>query len=178
MRRIALPLVLAALAALSLGASELRRIDCDVTVAAPAVDVWKAWTTSDGARKFFAPDAKIELSIGGAYEIYFSKKAPEGTRGSEGCAILSYLPERMLSFSWNSPPDNPEIRKQHTWVVVRFDAVDDKHTRVSLTHMGFGEGKDWAEVKHHFEEAWPFVLNNLKESFEKGPIDWKKLGWE
>ncbi|MHC4780015.1 MAG: SRPBCC family protein, partial [Planctomycetota bacterium] len=60
-----------------------------VEVPAPIGDVWKAWTTSQGAATFFAPAAIIEAEVGGAYELYFMPDGPEGSRGSEGCRIHS-----------------------------------------------------------------------------------------
>ena len=47
-----------ALCATVAGAQE-RAITEKITVKANVDDVWKAWTTSDGIKSFFAPDAKV-----------------------------------------------------------------------------------------------------------------------
>ena len=73
-----------------------RSIVKEACIAAPPSEVWKAWTTAEGIRTFMAQDARIELRPGGPYEIYFNPNAEEGARGSEGCQVLSYIPERML----------------------------------------------------------------------------------
>ena len=39
-----------------------------------------------------------------AYELHFLEDAPEGRRGSESCRVLAFVPERLLSFTWNAPP--------------------------------------------------------------------------
>jgi uncharacterized protein YndB with AHSA1/START domain len=65
---------------------------------------WSKWTTHEGLKTFFGRDNKIELEIGGNFEIYFLMDNPVGLRGSETCKILSFLPREMLSFSWNAPP--------------------------------------------------------------------------
>ncbi len=143
-------------------------------VPAPVADVWSAWTTTDGVKTFFAPEAKIELSIDGAYELYFDLEAPAGQQGSEGVTVISYLPEEMLSFNWNAPPDFPEIRKERTWVVVGFSAVDQSSTKVKISHLGWGETKQWDQVYAYFDRAWDIVLSRLKERFEEGPISWKE----
>ncbi len=70
-----------------------------VVVTAPRTAVWKAWTTPAGLTSFLAPAAHVELRPGGPFEIFFVPDAPQGARGSEGCRILSYLPEQMLAFS-------------------------------------------------------------------------------
>ena len=140
--------------------------------------VWKAWTTSEGATTFFAPKARIELTPGGSYELYFDLQAPRGSRGGEGCRVLSFLPLEMLSFEWNAPPEFPEVRKQqtqeHTWVVLQFYPLAQGQTRVRLTHLGWMEGEEWEKVFQYFLRAWDIVLGRLVHMFSTGePIDWK-----
>lgn len=83
--------------------------------------MWWYWTTSEGLKSFFCESSRIEITPLGAYEIYFSMDWPEGERGSEGCKVLSYLPNKMLSFTWNAPPKYDEVRNHiyKTWVVIR-----------------------------------------------------------
>jgi len=153
-------------------AMSAKRIDAEVVVPASLKDVWDAWTTTTGVSTFFAPAANIELRPGGAYEMLFRPDGPKGSQGGEGCAVLTYRPMEMLSFTWNAPPEWPEIRKERTVVVVQLYDLDKSGTRVTLTHLGFGEGKDWDEVHHYFTEAWPVVLGRLQDRFVKGAIDW------
>ncbi|UCE96776.1 MAG: SRPBCC domain-containing protein [Candidatus Bathyarchaeota archaeon] len=97
---------------------QLRAIRKEIMVDAPVSEIWKAWTTTEGVLAFFAPKANIQLSIVGPYELLFDLDAPEGSQGGEGLKILSFLPEEMLSFEWNAPPQFPIVRRQRTWVVV------------------------------------------------------------
>src|SRR5439155_19424587 len=112
-----------------------RAIRKTVTVKAPVEDVWEAWTTAEGARTSFGPDARIELRPGGAYEIYFNPDEPEGDRGSEDCKVLAYRKPQFLVFSWNAPPESPSLRKGRakTRVDVRLEPSGHR-THVSLTH--------------------------------------------
>ncbi|MCP4684446.1 MAG: SRPBCC domain-containing protein [bacterium] len=144
-----------------------RRIDLETTVNASADDVWKLWTTSEGMKAFLVEEAHIDLEPGGPYEVYFDKTAPEGSRGSEGCRILSYLPNEMLSFSWNAPPTIPALRQLGpcTWVVVRFISQGDKKTQVKITHLGIMEGSEWDKYLEYFTNAWPMVLKACKKHF-------------
>lgn len=153
-------------------ARALRR---SVTLSAGVNDVWEAWTTVEGARTFFAPEARIELKPGGAYEIYFDLEAAEGLRGSEGCKVLAYRRPQFLVFSWNAPPKIPTLRNRRakTRVEVRLERDGDK-TEVTLTHSGWGKGADWDECFDYFERNWDVVLSRLKQRFESGPIDWSR----
>lgn len=153
-----------------------RVIRAEVIVPASADDVWQAWSTAEGVRSFFAPDCRVELEIGGAYEMYFDPSAPYGERGGEGVRILAIEPRKMLSFTWNAPPHLPEVRPQHTAVVVRLLALADGRTRVTLIHSGWGSSEQWDQAYRYFAVAWQkVVLPRLKERFERGPIDWDNL---
>jgi uncharacterized protein YndB with AHSA1/START domain len=149
-----------------------RMIYKEVAISASLRDAWHAWTTPEGVRTFFAPAANVELRVGGAYEMLFDLDAPAGSRGSEGCNVLSFLPDRMLSFDWNAPPAYPEVRRERTWVVVELTAGPLATTRVALTHLGWKEGEDWDHVFDYFRRAWDTVLGRLAYRFSQGPIDW------
>lgn len=136
-------------------------------VSASIDQVWHAWTTSEGVKSFFSPEANVELRIGGPYEIYFNMEAPYGQRGSEDCQVLSYLPKCMLSFEWSAPPHFGELRNQRTHVVLLFEPVGKRQVRVSLTQLGWGRGEEWKKLFDYFDRAWGMVLENLKESFEE-----------
>jgi hypothetical protein len=87
--------------------------------------------------------------------------------------FMALQPKQMLSFDWNAPPQLPEARAQRTFVVVRFEPLADKLTRVTLHHTGWGAGGEWDKAYTYFDRAWANVLGNLKKRFEQGPQDWK-----
>lgn len=153
----------------------VKRIEKEIVVPASLSDVWAAWTTVAGVKTFFAPEANVELRPGGPYEMLFGPDQPKGLQGSEGCEILTMRPMELLSFTWSAPPPWPDIRKERAIVVLQFYDLGKSKTRVTLTHLGFGQGKGWEEVHHYFIEAWPVVLGRLKDRFEKGPIDWMEV---
>ena len=135
--------------------------------------IWNAWTTTEGITAFFASEAKIELKIGGPFELYFAPDAPESQRGSEGCEILSYLPNEMLSFSWNAPPSIPSLRNAgaRTWVVVQFEELDSNHVKIKITQQGFGTGEDWEKYYDYFVRAWPNVAEACRKYFADNTKD-------
>jgi uncharacterized protein YndB with AHSA1/START domain len=138
-----------------------------VTVDGPVAEVWAAWTTVEGVKAFFPQDAKIELKPGGAYEMYFNMGVPAGQRGSEGCTILSFVTNEMLSFTWNAPPKFDELRQEHTRVIVLFNERPDGKTDVELVQAGWGHGGQWDELYAYFDNAWGHVLSRLAECFAR-----------
>ena len=150
-----------------------RAVTAQIDVPASLDDVWEAWTTVAGARTFFAPASRIDLRPGGAYEMLFNLDAEPGLQGGEGNRLLAIQPGKLLSFSWNAPPELPTVRDQRTHVVLRFAALGSQVTRVSLRHDGWGAGGEWDRAFEYFERAWTqVVLPRLRYRFEHGPIDW------
>lgn len=149
-----------------------RAIDEKITVKANVDDVWKAWTTTEGVKSFFAPDANVQLRVDGPFEIYMNPFAESGMKGADGMRIIAFQDRKMLIFTWNAPPSLPEARKQRTVVIVRFISRGDVLTDVTLHHIGWGEGGEWDKAYDYFVRAWPSVLKNLKKRFDDGPVNW------
>ena len=153
------------------GAAE-RAIDKEVVVNATLDQAWDAWTTREGIVSFFAPDAQVEPRVGGAFHIHMDPGGAPGMKGADDMRYMALQPKKMLSFDWNAPPHLTEARAQRTFVVVRFAAVDEKTTRVTLHHTGWGEGGQWDQAFAYFDRAWGNVLDNLKKRYDSGPYDW------
>lgn len=138
-----------------------RAIEVEAWVPALPERAWALWTSSEGLAEWWLPRTRVELRPGGFYELYFMDDAPSGSQGSEGCRVLSFLPGRMLSFSWNAPPHLDRTRSRRTWVVVDF-LPERGGTRLRLTHLGWPASEwetepQWAETFAYFERAWAMV---------------------
>lgn len=187
--RLAIVLSLIALAPSAFAQIANKAIRVSEVISAPIDEVWRAWSTSDGWRSTLNLESRIELEPGGAFEIYFAPDAPQGEKGSEGCTVLSYLPRRMLTFTWNAPPSLPAVRAgdHHTVVVVQLDPVGRSRTRVTLTHHHWPEAgsatfsaaaEEWDKTYEYFERAWPAVVGAMKAHYAKeGPPHDAYSGW-
>jgi uncharacterized protein YndB with AHSA1/START domain len=144
----------------------------EVIVPASLKEVWDAWTTTEGVKTFFSSDAKVELVVGGPYEIYFLLENPYGLKGSEDCHILSYLPMEMFSFEWGAPPEFGDLRNRCTQVILQFEEIEPSKVKIKFSQYGWGKGEDWDKLYDYFDKAWSYVLGNLKKRFIDGPIDW------
>jgi len=143
---------------------DVRSFVKEITVPGPADEVFAIWSTGEGFNRLWPEPsvAIIDLTIGGRYEWLW-----DGKIGGNGCQILSYIPNRMIAFSWNAPPDQPESRAKHTWVVVETQPLDSGGTHVRLTHLGFGTEPHWDETHDYFLAAWDRVLGRLQEAFQE-----------
>lgn len=156
-----------------------RTVACEVTVQASPHEVYRMWTTEDGVKSFFAPDAHIDARPGGRYEILFAPdRDPRGlSHGTTGARVLHLVPERCVMFEWitfagdstlglNAPPVAPAaLRNQRplpTWVEIRLGSLPGGRTRVTLRHHGFRHGELWDRSYAFFDHAWRGVLQGLE----------------
>jgi uncharacterized protein YndB with AHSA1/START domain len=150
-----------------------RTIRKQVVVDASLKEVWEAFTTNQGAQAFFAPKTKINLTLGGSYEIYFYPGNPNGTRGcEEECHIQSFAPMKSLAFTWGSEPGSLRDAGLTTIVFLDFKELSAHKTLVHFTNIGWGQGHEWDQSYDTFTKNWDSVLGWLKIRFAKGPIDW------
>lgn len=172
---VAVLLVVAALPAQASTNSGVRVLAAEMEVKAPVEKAWKAWTTPEGLKTFFAPAGNVEPRVDGLYEVLFAPSSKPGERGAEGLRILGIEPMRRFAFTWNAPPTIPDIREQRTMVVLEFEPVGAERTRVRFTQLGWGEGKNWDAAYEYFDRAWnTIVLPRFRLAMEVGPIDWQK----
>ena len=145
------------------------RIEYSVHVPVSAQEAWELWATADGVAKWWTPHTRIDLRPGGHYEIFFNPEERPGDKGGDWCRVLSFLPGKMLSFTWNAPP-SLKTRPDQTWVVLLFDD-DDGGCDVTLDHYGWPESgltkpeSDWPATLEYFETAWRYVMDLFEGHF-------------
>ncbi|OEH93790.1 SRPBCC family protein [Bacillus solimangrovi] len=145
----------------------------DILIHAPIDVVWGAWMTSQNVAGWFAPEAVVEAREGGEFELYFVPGNKEGMN-TKGCTIQKIVPNKKLEFNWKGPDQFETIMNNEnelTTVNVTFIG-DDERTKVSITHLNWGEGDLWKEAYNWHEMAWEGVLKSLKSfvESEKGDI--------
>lgn len=150
-----------------------RRLTKQATVALDRHQAFDKWSTEAGLASWWTEHTTIDLRPGGSYEIYMLPGAPPGERGADWCRVLSFLPGRMLSFTWNAPPQFKTTRPRLTWVVVTFDdakldVVADQAGAagclVTLEHLGWpasglaDASSEWSATFDYFDDAWTRVM--------------------
>lgn len=145
-------------------------VRAEVSVKASPAEVWRAWSTSEGAQTFFAPKANIELVVGGPYEIFFN---PADERMStKGMKVREFTPERMISFEWRAPADMANMPGDGTWVVVDLRPESGGTTHVAVRQLGWKSAAEYGLAVKHFSQGWSEALQRLQRRFVQGPIDW------
>lgn len=146
----------------------VKRLDFEVIVPASQQEVWTAFTTKEGMESWIAPSARVDLSLGGVWEVGYQGAQPGGG------TILSYVPIEMLSLHAMAPEAFPTVRKEGTIAVFFFERLGEKQTRVRLAQVGWKQGEEWDKAFDYLSQGNAILLNMLLKRFTKGPTDWKR----
>ncbi len=137
----------------------------EAVIEAPIAEVWTAWATERGLESWLAKSAKVNLEPGGRYAT--NGFAEVGKPGTVEMQVIAFDPGHMLAFTTSAPPDAfPEVADaEDTWAVVSLSAIDEAHTRVVYSMLGWREGDEWDEARQFFEQANAYVLSLLEQRF-------------
>jgi uncharacterized protein YndB with AHSA1/START domain len=129
-------------------------------------ELWQAFTVDSEITKWMVAVAHMDLRIGGTLETSYDKSSKIGDPKNIRHTILSYEPDRMLSFTFTMPA---MFKKAHDenghWVVVQFEPVSAKKTLVTETIYGWGDGDDWNKAYAFFEKGDAATMKALQERF-------------
>jgi uncharacterized protein YndB with AHSA1/START domain len=155
------------------GSPTVETVEHTIVIDAPRDAVWEAIATADGLRAWLAPDARVDVEIGGAYEVYFWPENPVGERGIEGTKVLSFVPGRYLSYWGSSPPAFPEIRlKNVAWVTYGLRDLDRGGTEVRMYGSWPAFGEAWeTDFRVWVRSAQEIGLGRLAAHLEGRPVD-------
>lgn len=154
-----------------------RVMRLSVEVPAPVEKVWERWTTAEGWRAFATPHAVVDFRVDGVIESSYGAEFTPGAPGNIKNRIVAFVPGRMLAFrNIQTPPGfvNAEAFAQ-TATIIEMEPAGASATRVTLTGVGFKEGKAFDELYAKFRSGNSFVLQKLRDSFVTGPVDWAAM---
>lgn len=146
-----------------------------LTIPAGRKQVWDRFTTSQGYTAWAAPVGKIDFGLGGMIEGSYDPSAKIGDPNNIKNKIVAYSPERMLAIqNVQAPKDLPNSKEFGEIVtIMEFEDAGPAATRLTLTAVGYKPGAAYDTLYKHFGWGNAYSLMKLKESFVKGPIDWK-----
>jgi uncharacterized protein YndB with AHSA1/START domain len=150
--------------------------ELSTVVQASVTDVWGAFTTDAGFKRWAVPVAHITLANDGMMESSYSLTGRIGDPDNILNRIVAYLPEKLIVMQnahvpKGAPFDPVLIATLRT--IITFEPVDATHTRVTETQVGYGESAGYDSMYQHFRDGNTYALQTLARSFITGPVDWK-----
>ncbi len=146
--------------------STWRRLDKEVVLPAPLMEVWRAFTTTDGLASWAAPAARVELRPDGHIVWQTESDGAAEARAEVGGKVLTFVPFQV--FSHRGQPvtvGSAGFRAADTWTAWRFDPLDVKSTRVRYTGLGWGDGVDGDEAIRRTDHAMDELMSALRQRF-------------
>jgi len=103
----------------------------------PAPGYLECMDNRAGSENIFRAGLQDQPADGRRLRDVFQSDAAPGERGGEGLTILAIGPEKMFSFTWNSPPHLHEVRGQLTHVALYFQEAGEDEINLNLVHDGW-----------------------------------------
>lgn len=147
----------------------LPPLELSVVVPAPPEQVWAAFTTTEGVKKWMVSQADLDTRNGGIWKTKYGK---EGTLGDEGTIfneVLAVDPGRMYTLRIQKPPKRFPFMNTYRdmWTVVYFDPAEGGKTRIRLRAHGFKDTEESRKLRAFFEQGNQATLDAAVRYFEK-----------
>jgi uncharacterized protein YndB with AHSA1/START domain len=130
------------------------------TFAAPAREVFAAWTSADLLRRWYPPGAdwstpiaEVDLRVGGRLRLVM--RSPEGEEVGGGGEYREITPSTRLVFTWTW--DSADIAAGVQLIEVDFTEHADGTTTVVMTNRGLADERS----RESHREGWDESFDNL-----------------
>ena len=146
---------------------KVLRLECVLPV--NLTEAWKLFTTDEKLKKWIAPLAHIELKAGGYIITNYDKSKNLSDSSSIKLPITSFIDNEILvlkvilndNFVKSVRESDANLQE-----VIQFIKVDEKHTKIVSSMIGWGTGTDWDKAYDFFVKGneWTYkeLLNNYK----------------
>lgn len=137
-----------------------------VDVPAPAAEVWRAWTTTEGWKSFAVKNAVVDFRVGGMIETSYAETFTPGAPGNIVNEIVAYVPERMMTIRNRKAPVGFEdaAEFQRTVTVIELTPIAGG-TRVSLSGVGFRPEPAFDRLYAKFSVGNAWTLDKLRQRY-------------
>ena len=141
----------------------------EAIIDAPVAEVWKAFTTADGLKSWMAPEASIDLRVGGKMLANYRAEGKLGDENTIENTILSFELQRMLSIQATKPPAGFPFASaiKDTWSVMYFEPVGADRTRIVICGMGYKDDAESTKMREFFDKGNAHTLEQLRKKFSR-----------
>jgi uncharacterized protein YndB with AHSA1/START domain len=148
-----------------------RVIRLAIDIAAPAEDVWRAFTTAEGWKSFAVAFASVDMQVGGLIETSYNPKAQVGDPDNIKNEIVAYAPGRILAIRCVQAPRNFAHKQEFfgTSTLIEVVPLKKRKTQVVITAAGYRVGQAYDDLFKMFRWGNAYTLEKLRQSFEGAP---------
>ena len=146
---------------------KVLRLECTLPIG--LTEAWKLFTTDEKLAKWIAPLAHIELKSGGYIITNYDKSKSLSDSSSIKLPITSFIDNEILvlkvilndNFVKSVRESDANLQE-----VIQFKKVDDKHTKIVSSMIGWGTGTDWDKAYHFFVKGNEWTYQKLLKNYK------------
>ncbi|MCF6133383.1 SRPBCC domain-containing protein [Flavobacterium wongokense] len=133
-------------------------------------NAWRLFSEDNQLQKWIAPVSHIELRTGGSIVTNYdsSKKLTDAT--SITMPIINFIENEMITLKVNLNgkfSKNTRDTDRNLQEIIQLRKIDDKHTKIISSMVGFGDGEDWDKTYSFFTKGNEWTYNELIRIFKK-----------
>ena len=130
---------------------------------------WQLFSVDSQLQKWIAPVAHMELKTGGAIVTNYdsTKKLTDST--SITVPIINFIENEMITLKVNLNgyfTKNARDTDENLQEIIQFQKIDNKHTKIISSMVGFGKGEDWDKTYAFFLKGNEWTYNELLKIFK------------
>lgn len=145
-----------------------------VHIDASIEDTWAAYTTNDGWMAWAAPQAEVDLRVGGTIRTAYQGEI--GGSETNTLHIVNYVPYTLLTLRADLSQNWPEVMKQdadNLSNVILFEEAGPGRTIIRSYGIGYGDSLEYEGLMQFFIQANEGLFSGLKRFLEDGvPVNW------
>ena len=132
-------------------------------------EAWELFTIDEKLKKWIAPQVHIELKSGGYILTNYDKSKSLSDSSSIKLPIISFIDNEILILKVILN-DNfvTSVRESDTNLqeVIQFIKVDNSHTKIVSSMLGWGKGIDWDTTYNFFERGNEWTYQELLKNYK------------
>jgi uncharacterized protein YndB with AHSA1/START domain len=130
---------------------------------------WSLFTKDEKLKKWIAPLAHIELRSGGYLVTNYDSTKNLSDESSIKLPVLSFVENELIVFKVNLNGNFPESARksdENLQEVIQFKKINNKHTRIISSMIGWGKGADWDKTFEYFARGNEWTYKELLKNYK------------
>lgn len=138
----------------------------EAVIAGPADLVWKLLTTEDGIRSWLAPQADVDLRVGGLVRTHQDPKGRLGDAQTTVSRVLTLRPRRAFSVKLEQAPQGYPFAQaiEGTWYEVALEALPGGKTKIRCAGNGLASGWAGYAIRPAFNQGVDMAFTQLEKA--------------
>ncbi len=132
------------------------------------METWQYFSIDEKLKLWIAPLAHIDLKTGGYLVTNYDKNKSLRDRSAIRIKIINYIEYELLTLKVNLNSNftkKARAEDKNLQEIIQFTQIDDTHTKVVSSMIGWGTGPDWDKTYNFFVKGNEWTYQELMKLF-------------